>query len=187
MNTCSMSAFLPSIQQALAAYLSDLSLTKHARKEVHKNFVKATRGQQEQQTTDQSKAQPENAEQPPIPVYIGDLPEDAKESPFPCVILLPLSGFAEGGEFFEELAIMAGVYNGEKGDAEGQEMELSLLIGHIAHFLHEALEDPINNQFTCIRDERGRYMRWQRTDIINQPSPFAQATLITTWSMLGWQ
>lgn len=167
---CSMSAFLPSIKEALSGYLADLALTKHRRA--------APKGGQEEA--------PETVKQ--IPIYIGDLPPTSpKESYFPSVVLLPLSGWAEGGEFFEELGIMASVYSAEKSDFEAQEMELSLLLGRVTRFLREAMDVPVAQRFTCLRDERGRYMRWQRTDLINQPIPFAQATLVSLWSMPGWQ
>lgn len=169
-----IAALLPALKGALIAALADTSLTKHER--------------------GQGRAQARPAAEQGIPtfgppaVFIGDLPpRSARESVFPCVIITPLSGHAEGGELFEEVAFLAGVYSPEDGDAEGAEMELALLRSRIMHFLREALDVPVQARFTCIRDEKHRYARWQRADPLGQPRPFAQVAVIARWSIPGWE
>lgn len=155
---------LTSLQKALTLALADVSFSKHNRDNTAEvTLSKAT-------------------------VYLGDLPPtSALESPFPCIILSPVSGWAEDGELFEEIAFLAGVYNNEEGDAEGAEMELALLRNRITRFLREALDNPVDALFTCVRDEKGRYMRWQRPDPLGQPRPFAQIAIISRWSIPGWE
>ena len=106
---------------------------------------------------------------------------------FPCVILCPVDGDAQDGELFEGVAFLTGVYNSETGDAEGAEMELAILRSRITRFLREALDTPVAERFTCVRDEKNRYMRWQRTDPLGQPRPFAQVAIISRWSIPGWE
>lgn len=166
-----IAALLPALKGALIAALADTSLTKHERGQGR------ARGKEE--------ALP--AFGPPA-VFIGDLPpRSARESAFPCVIITPLSGEGVGGELFEEVAFLAGVYNPEEGDAEGAEMELALLRSRITRFLREALDVPVEARFTCIRDEKNRFMRWQRTDPLGQPRPFAQVAIVSRWSIPGWE
>ena len=155
---------LPALKKALVEALQDTRLTKHQR---------------------DPKAEPALAA---VQVFIGDLPPTNKrESVFPCIILTPIAGEGEGGELFEEVAFLAGVFNGEEGDAEGAEMELAILRSLITRFLREALDRPVDERFTCIRDEKNRYMRWQRTDPLGQPRPFAQVAIISRWSIPGWE
>ena len=155
---------LLALKKALVEALRDTQLTKYQR---------------------DLKAEPALA---PVKVFIGDLPPTSqRESVFPCVILTPITGDAEGGEVFEEVAFLAGVFNGEEGDAEGAEMELAILRSRITRFLREALDTPVDGRFTCIRDEKQRYMRWQRTDPLGQPRPFAQVAIISRWSIPGWE
>ena len=124
----------------------------------------------------------------PVRVFIGDLPPaSARESVFPCVILCPVDGDAQDGELFEGVAFLTGVYNSETGDAEGAEMELAILRSRITRFLREALDTPVAERFTCVRDEKNRYMRWQRSDPLGQPRPFAQVAIISRWSIPGWE
>lgn len=155
---------LPALKDALVEALQDTRLTKYQR---------------------DPKAEPAIAQ---AKVFIGDLPATSpRESVFPCVILTPIAGDASGGEVFEEVAFLAGVFNGEEGDAEGAEMELAILRSRITRFLREALDVPVDSRFTCIRDEKKRYMRWQRTDPLGQPRPFAQVAIISRWSIPGWE
>ena len=155
---------LPSLKKALQEALAEMRLTKHSRdKAAEPSFVAPT-------------------------VFVGDLPpRSARESVFPCAIVTPVSGHAEGGELYEEIAILAGVYNSEDGDAEGAEMELALLRSRIIRFLRESLDMPVDAKFTCVRDEKGRFMHWQRTDPLGQPRPFAQIAIISRWSIPGWE
>ena len=155
---------LPALKKALQKALAETLLTKHGRGK---------------------DATPELAAPN---VFVGDLPPRSKgESAFPCVIITPVSGHGEGGELYEEVAILAGVYNAEEGDAEGAEMELALLRSRIIRFLREALDVPVEAKFTCVRDEKERFMRWQRTDPLGQPRPFAQVAIISRWSIPGWE
>lgn len=155
---------LPALKKALQEALAETLLTKHSR----------------DKSAEPALAAPN--------IYVGDLPpRSPRESVFPCVIVTPVSGHAEGGELFEEVAILAGVYNAEDGDAEGAEMELALLRSRIIRFLREALDVPVEAKFTCVRDEKDRYMRWQRTDPLGQPRPFAQVAIISRWSIPGWE
>ena len=155
---------LPALKKALLEALQDTRLTKYQR---------------------DAKAGQALA---PIQVFIGDLPPTNKrESVFPCVILTPIAGEGEGGELFEDVAFLTGVFNGEEGDAEGAEMELAILRSRITRFLREALDSPVDDCFTCVRDEKNRYMRWQRTDPLGQPRPFAQVAIISRWSIPGWE
>ena len=65
---------LPALKKALVEALRDTRLTKHQR---------------------DPKAEPALA---PVKVFIGDLPPTSqRESVFPCVILTPITGQAEGG------------------------------------------------------------------------------------------
>ncbi len=159
-----IAGFLPALKKALESAFADVKFSRNQR---------------------DPKAQPTLAA---VQVFIGDLPPTAqRESLFPCVIVTPMSGEGTDGELYEEVAFLAGVYNGEQGDAEGAEMELALVRSRIARFLREALDVSVESRFTCVRDEKNRYMRWQRADLLGQPRPFAQVAIISRWSIPGWE
>ena len=156
--------FLPALKKALEAALADVRFFRNQR---------------------DPEAQPTLAA---VQVFIGDLPPvSQRESLFPCVVVTPAAGEAAGGELYEKVAFLIGVHNGEPGDAEGAEMELALVRSRLTRFLREALDVPVNARFTCVRDEKNRYMRWQRTDPLGQPRPFAQVAIISRWIIPGWQ
>lgn len=124
-------------------------------------------------------------------VFIGDFPakreggQDARE--FPCLLLVPVSGHADGGEEVADVAIIAGVYNPESGDAEGAEMDLALLVSAVSRGLRKCLDAPLDERFALERDDKGRTCRWQRSGDPNQPRPFAQTTVISRWTAPGWE
>ncbi|GAB7080874.1 hypothetical protein [Megalodesulfovibrio paquesii] len=185
---------LPALQAALVEALADLSLTQHQRGHNRERQLAHPGGRQQEAHPG---GHPQGHEMPPAPgtavpgtvqVFIGDLPpRSGQDSVFPAVILTPIAGWGEGGEVFEDVAFLAGVYNNEDGDAQGAEAELALLRSRLTRFLREALDVPVASRFTCVRDEKGRYMRWQRQDPLGQPRPFAQVAIISRWSLPGWE
>ena len=127
----------------------------------------------------------------PPHVWIGDLPpkRDGKDwGGLPCVLLVPLSGHHndEGAEV--EVALICIVYNPEKGDGTGGESDLANLLSRVTAILIDALDSrgrPLDDRFILQPDHRGRVLPWQKSD--QQPKPFTQATIISTWRYKGWE
>ena len=61
----------------------------------------------------------------PVQVFIGSLPQPEASKPFPCVILMPVSGHHGGGVENICITLICCVYNPETGDAEGAEQDLA--------------------------------------------------------------
>ena len=124
-------------------------------------------------------------------VWVGDLPPKRSEkdwSALPCVLLVPLSGHHgdEGAE--TEIALICIVYNPEKGDGSGGENDLANLLSKVVGLLIDALDSkghPLDDRFILRPDNRGRVLPWQKSD--QQPKPFLQATIISTWRYKGWE
>lgn len=127
----------------------------------------------------------------PPRVFIGDFPakreagQDARE--FPCILLTPVAGYAEGGEEHVDIAAILAVYNPEQGDGEGMEMDLAVLCNTVAHALRACLEQPLEQRFQLERDEKGRTYRWQRSGEPTTPRPYAQLTIISRWMIPNWE
>lgn len=127
----------------------------------------------------------------PPHVWIGDLPpkrSDKDWGALPCVLLVPLSGHLneDGGEV--EVALICIVYNPEQGDSAGAEYDLANLMSKVAQLLIEALESkgcPLDDRFVLKPDKRGQILPWQKSD--QQPKPFTQATIISTWRYKSWE
>ncbi len=127
----------------------------------------------------------------PAQVFIGDLPPkkrrpcDAEKpgEPFPCVVLIPLSGQTDSGEDAMTVALICGVYCGEEGDAEGAETDMALLLSRIRQSLAPCLKAPLDGRYRLTPDEKGRLFPWEKTD--TQPRPYLQATVMTHWRMKG--
>ena len=102
--------FLPALKARLLADLADLRLD--------------WRG-----PVSDEKAQPSRS----VHVFIGDVPPKKRRpgdvekpgEPFPCVVLIPLSGQSDGGEDAVTVALVCGVYCGDAGDAEGAESDIA--------------------------------------------------------------
>jgi len=155
---------LEALKKRLAAGLGDLALVR--------------------QCKDGDKAGPPH-------IWIGDLPpKRSKEdwSALPGVILVPLSGHLgdEGGE--AEVALICVVYNPEDGDGTGAEYDLGHLLSRITRLLLEALETkgcPLDDRFILLPDKSGKVLPWQKSE--QQPKPFMQATMVSTWKYKGWE
>ena len=127
----------------------------------------------------------------PPHVWIGDLPpkRNGKDwSALPCVLLVPLHGHHgdEGAE--TTVALICIVYNPEGGDGTGGETDLALLLSKVAGLLIDALDSkgcPLDDRFILQPDDRGRILFWQKSD--QQPKPFTQATMTSTWRYKGWE
>lgn len=161
------SNFFTSIKRNLEIYFKDFNLSK---------YVRGPR------TT------PSTGE---VKIYIGDLPPkkpDEKDGEHPFIVITSISGEGGGGEFKEDLAFLVGVFCDEQnGDAEGAEMELSLLRTKIAGFLKGNLNIAIDGCYTCVADSQGRYMHWKKNNPMGQPSPFAQLIILSQWTITGWE
>lgn len=124
-------------------------------------------------------------------IYIGDFPakrisgQEVRE--FPCVLLVPVAGYAKEGQEFADIAAILGVYNPEKGDAEGAEMDLFILQNAVSKALRRCLANPLEQRFLLERDESDRVYTWQRSGDPDQPRPYAQTTLLSRWSSPGWE
>ncbi|WP_300908886.1 hypothetical protein [uncultured Desulfovibrio sp.] len=126
-----------------------------------------------------------------VQIFIGDVPPkkrrpgdaEALDDPFPCVVLIPLSGQADGGEDAVTVALVCGVYCGEEGDAEGAETTLALLLSRIRQSLAPCLKTPLERRYRLTEDAKGRLFPWEKSDM--QPHPYIQATVMTHWRMKG--
>lgn len=84
----------------------------------------------------------------PVHVFIGDLPPPENgRKPFPCIILVPVSGHHEEGGETAVIALICCVYNPEPGDAEGAEQDLAILMSGIARVLGACRETPLERRF----------------------------------------
>lgn len=127
----------------------------------------------------------------PPHVWIGDLPAKRGQknySGLPCVLLTPLSGHhdEEGAE--ATVAIICVVYNPEEGDGSGGENDLANLLSKVTGLLIDTLDSkgcPLDGRFVLTPDSRGRVLPWQKSD--QQPKPFIQATMTSTWRYKGWE
>ena len=108
----------------------------------------------------------------PVQAFIGDLPPPENgRKPFPCVILVPVSGHHEEGGETAVIALICCVYNPEPGDAEGPEQDLAILMSGIVRVL--------------VPDHRGRLLAWEKAE--TNPKPFLQAAMLSHWTMKGWE
>lgn len=127
----------------------------------------------------------------PPHIWIGDLPP--KRSPkdwggLPCILLMPLSGHYGDEGAVVEVALICVVFNPEEGDGTGGENDLSILLSAVTGLLIDALESkgcPLADRFILEPDSRGRVLAWQKSD--QQPKPFIQATMTSTWRYKGWE
>ena len=127
-------------------------------------------------------------EKRPAKVWIGDLPpkrKDKESRELPCVLIVPLAGHFEEGAMVMTVALLCVVYNNEEDDGTGAETDLLSLISKIAQLLLPAGQGaPIANRFILEPDEKGRLLSWTKSE--NQPKPFVQADIITTWQFKSW-
>ena len=127
----------------------------------------------------------------PPHVWIGDLPPKRTGKDWtglPCVLLVPLAGHhdEEGAEV--EVALICVVFNPEDGDGTGGENDLSVLLSKVAGLLIDALDSrgcPLADRFVLTPDNRGRVLFWQKSE--QQPKPFIQATITSTWRYKSWE
>lgn len=127
----------------------------------------------------------------PVQVFIGDLPPKKRRpgdvekpgEPFPCVVLIPLSGQSDGGEDAVTVALVCGVYCGDAGDAEGAESDMALLLSRIRQSLTPCRRDALDHRYRLTEDAKGRLFPWEKSDM--QPRPYIQATVMTCWRMKG--
>lgn len=128
-------------------------------------------------------------EKRPPKVWIGDLPPKRKDKDsreLPCVLIVPLAGHFEEGSMVMTVALLCVVYNQEDTDGAGAETDLLNLISKIAELLLPAGQGtPIARRFILEPDERGRLLAWTKSE--NQPKPFVQADIITTWRYKAWE
>ena len=122
----------------------------------------------------------------PVQVFIGDLPPPENgRKPFPCVILVPVSGHHEEWGETAVIALICCVYNPEPGDAEGAEQDLAILMSGITRVLGACRETPLERRFQLVPDHRGRLLAWEKAE--TNPKPFLQAAMLSHWTMKGWE
>ncbi len=127
----------------------------------------------------------------PPHVWIGDLPpkRNPKDwSGIPCALLTPLGGHHSEEGAAADVALICVVFNPEDGDGSGGENDLANLISKITGLLIEALDSkgcPLDGRFVLEPDRQGRILPWQKSD--QQPKPFIQATMTSTWRYKGWE
>lgn len=127
----------------------------------------------------------------PPHIWIGDLPPKRKNNQWtglPCVLLTPLSGHQGEEGAVVEVALICVVFNPEEGDGSGGENDLAVLLSAVTGLLIEAQASkgcPLADRFILEPDGRGRVLHWQKSD--QQPKPFIQATMTSTWRYKGWE
>lgn len=121
----------------------------------------------------------------PVQVFIGSLPQPEASKPFPCVILMPVSGHHGGGVENICITLICCVYNPEPGDAEGAEQDLAILMSGITRVLGACRETPLERRFQLVPDHRGRLLAWEKAE--TNPKPFLQAAMLSHWTMKGWE
>ena len=121
----------------------------------------------------------------PVQVFIGSLPQPEASKPFPCVILMPVSGHHGGGVENICITLICCVYNPETGDAEGAEQDLAALMSGITRVLSVYREHPLHSRSQLVPDSRGKLLRWKKAE--TNPKPFLQAAMLSHWTMKGWE
>ncbi len=122
----------------------------------------------------------------PVSVFVGDLPPQSNSrKPFPCIILVPMSGHHEGGMEVANIALICCAYNPETGDSEGAEQDLARLMSDLTRVLGAFRETYMMNRFSLVPDSRGRTLYWEKAE--TKPRPFIQATMLSCWQMKGWE
>lgn len=136
----------------------------------------------------------------PPRVYIGGLPpkrrpqgeDDPRE--VPCVVIVPHRGRLEidsGGAITEEsVGLICVVYNSGDdavdGDFEGVEADLANLVSAVIGALLPCAEGrPLARRFVLVPDDQGKMLAWAKAE--EQPRPFLQATIVSTWNFKGWE
>lgn len=127
----------------------------------------------------------------PPHIWIGDLPpkRNSKDySNLPCILLVPLGGHHSEEGAVVEIALICVCFNPEEGDGTGGENDLANLLSKVTELLIDALESkgcPLDDRFILEPDRQGRILPWQKSD--QQPKPFIQATMTSTWRYKGWE
>lgn len=121
----------------------------------------------------------------PPRIFIGDLPvKQTERDDIPCVLLMPVSGYQQGGEAGISVGLICCVYNNEEGDREGAEMDIALLLSAVTQALMPCVTAPLASRYRLVPDPRtGFLLPWEKSD--TQPRPFMQATLLSIWRMKG--
>lgn len=162
-----ISRLLPALKKFLAAECANLHLVSPEKGKDGKEILRAPR------------------------VFIGDFPAKREHGQdthdFPCILLAPEAGYAEDKMEIIEMALILAVYNSEKGDAEGLEMDIALLYSTVSRALRKCLDIPIEESFNLVRDEKGRAFRWQRRGEPDSPRPFAQMVMIGRFTAYNWE
>lgn len=116
----------------------------------------------------------------PVQVFIGDLPPPENgRKPFPCVILVPVSGHHEEGGETAVIALICCVYNPEPATPRARN-DLAILMSASPAY-SEPAGDALERRFQLVPDHRGRLLAWEKAE--TNPKPFLQAAMLSHWTM----